>query len=79
MLEVGVAANKYGPGLTPTQERTHFVLWALMKAPLLIGADLRNISQHALDLLSNKDIIAVNQVGSQCGWQHPRQYPCQYP
>mmetsp|Transcript_11199 Transcript_11199/g.28718 ORF Transcript_11199/g.28718 Transcript_11199/m.28718 type:complete len:497 (-) Transcript_11199:255-1745(-) len=61
MLEVGVAANKYGPGLTPTQERTHFVLWALMKAPLLIGADLRNISQHALDLLSNKDIIAVNQ------------------
>uniref|UniRef100_A0A6U1HMQ3 Alpha-galactosidase n=1 Tax=Tetraselmis chuii TaxID=63592 RepID=A0A6U1HMQ3_9CHLO len=61
MLEVGVPANVYGPGLTAEEERTHFVLWALMKSPLLIGADLRSISQHSLDLLMNKHIIAVNQ------------------
>mmetsp|Transcript_22050 Transcript_22050/g.52724 ORF Transcript_22050/g.52724 Transcript_22050/m.52724 type:complete len:288 (+) Transcript_22050:709-1572(+) len=61
MLEVGVSANSFGPGLTEAEERSHFVLWSLMKAPLLIGADLRNISANSLELLKNPEVIAVNQ------------------
>lgn len=58
MLEVG------NGGLTETEEISHFSLWALMKAPLLIGCDLRNITTSnpkALAILTNKDVIAVNQ------------------
>lgn len=42
MLEVGVH-NQDGYGMTIDEEKTHFALWAIMKAPLIIGADLRNI------------------------------------
>lgn len=41
--------------------KAHFMLWSLMKAPLLIGCDVRNIEKPILDLLSNEEIIAVNQ------------------
>ena len=64
MLEVGVPANRYGHGLTAAEERSHFVLWALMKSPLLIGADLRNISDESLGLLKNREVIAVNQASA---------------
>lgn len=33
----------------------------MMQAPLLIGCDIRNISHETLGILSNKDVIAVNQ------------------
>jgi alpha-galactosidase len=55
MLEVG------NGGMTPTEYRTHMSLWAIAKAPLLIGCDVRNISQDTLDLLTNPEVIAVNQ------------------
>ena len=55
MLEVG------NGGMTPTEYRTHMSLWALTKAPLLIGCDVRNISKDTLDLLTNPEVIAVNQ------------------
>jgi Alpha galactosidase A len=41
----------------------HFGLWAIVKAPLLLGADLRNLQQVALDVLRNDEVIAVNQDG----------------
>lgn len=41
--------------------KTHFTAWAFMKSNLLIGTDLRNISQSSLDILLNKEIIAINQ------------------
>ena len=50
-------------GLTPAMERSHFALWALVKAPLLIGADLRNISATSLAVLKSPEVIAINQVG----------------
>jgi alpha-galactosidase len=55
MLEVG------NGGMTETEYRSHFSLWSVMAAPLLIGADLRKISQANLDILRNKEIIAIDQ------------------
>ena len=55
MLEVGNGS------LTATEQRSHFSLWAMMAAPLLIGTDLRRASQQTIDILTNRDIIAVDQ------------------
>jgi len=54
MLEVG-------NGLTEDEETAHFSLWALVKAPLILGNDLRNMAGHTLEVLTNKEVIAVNQ------------------
>jgi alpha-galactosidase len=56
MLEVG-----NGTTLTPTENRSHFSLWAMMDAPLIIGSNLNTISSDALSVLLNKDVIAVDQ------------------
>lgn len=55
MLEVG------NGGMTFKEYRSHFSIWALMKAPLLIGCDVRNMTAETLELVSNKEVIAVNQ------------------
>ncbi len=55
MLEVG------NGNLTNTEYRSHFALWSIMAAPLLIGSDLRKVSKADFDILLNKEIIAVNQ------------------
>jgi len=55
MLEVG------NGGMTNTEYRTHFALWAMMAAPLLIGTDLRRATPATLAILGNRDIIAVDQ------------------
>ncbi|XP_022146795.1 alpha-galactosidase 3-like isoform X2 [Momordica charantia] len=55
MLEVG------NGGMTYQEYRAHFSIWALMKAPLLIGCDVRNMTEETLEILSNEEVIAVNQ------------------
>ncbi|WOL06028.1 alpha-galactosidase-like [Canna indica] len=55
MLEVG------NGGMSTEEYRSHFSIWALAKAPLLIGCDVRSISRDALEILSNSEVIAVNQ------------------
>ena len=55
MLEVG------NGGMTDVEYRSHFSLWSIMAAPLLIGTDLRTIKPDALQILLNKDVIAVDQ------------------
>lgn len=55
MLEVG------NGGMTYQEYRSHFSIWALMKAPLLIGCDVRNMTKETLEILSNKEVIGVNQ------------------
>ncbi|QFU93794.1 NPCBM/NEW2 domain-containing protein [Amycolatopsis sp. YIM 10] len=55
MLEVG------NGGMTTTEYRSHFGLWAMMAAPLLIGSDLREISPEHLDILRNKEVIDLDQ------------------
>ncbi|HEU4653988.1 MAG TPA: NPCBM/NEW2 domain-containing protein, partial [Steroidobacteraceae bacterium] len=44
-----------------TEARSHFALWAMMNAPLLIGADLRNTPDALMDIFGNADIIALDQ------------------
>ena len=57
-----VFAFQVGNGkMSNTEYITHFSLWCLMKAPLLIGCDIREISADTLKILTNTDAIAVNQ------------------
>ncbi|KAJ4066608.1 hypothetical protein NW756_010117 [Fusarium oxysporum] len=55
MLEIGTWT------MTELEEQTHFSFWAALKSPLIIGADLKNISDTSLAIYKNKDIIALNQ------------------
>ncbi len=55
MLEVG------NGGMTDTEYRTHMSLWAMLAAPLIAGNDLRHMSRAALAILTNRDVIAVDQ------------------
>ncbi|XP_058007909.1 alpha-galactosidase 3 isoform X6 [Hevea brasiliensis] len=55
MLEVG------NGGMTYQEYRAHFSIWALMKAPLLIGCDVRNMTAETYEILTNEEVIAINQ------------------
>jgi len=55
MLEVG------NGGMTYDEYRTHFSLWALSKAPLLIGCDVTNKDPKTFEILLNKEVIAIDQ------------------
>lgn len=55
MLEVG------NGGMTDAEYRSHFALWAMMAAPLLIGTDLRTAAPETLTILRSRDLIAVDQ------------------
>jgi alpha-galactosidase len=63
MLEVG------NGGMTAAEYRTHFSLWAIMAAPLIAGNDIRTMSDTTRDILTNREVIAVDQdtLGVQ-GW-----------
>ena len=54
MLEVG-------NGLTRNESVSHFSLWCLVKAPLILGNDLRNMTADTLSILTNAELIALNQ------------------
>ena len=43
------------------EQRSHFALWALLKAPLMVGADLSKLSAEGFKILLAKEVIAVNQ------------------
>jgi alpha-galactosidase len=47
--------------MTTTEYRSHFSLWALLTAPLIAGNDLRNMTPEIHDILTNKEVIAVDQ------------------
>jgi alpha-galactosidase len=55
MLEVGNGK------LTLHENRTHFSMWAMLAAPLLAGNDLPNMKPEIKDILTNKDVIAIDQ------------------
>jgi len=55
MLEVG------NGGMTEDQYRTHMTLWVILAAPLLAGNDLSKMSPPTLAMLTNKEVIAVDQ------------------
>ena len=54
MLEVG-------NGMVVNEDRAHFSIWCMLAAPLIAGNDLRTMSQETKDILTNKEVIAVNQ------------------
>jgi len=55
MLEVGIGSLSY------EESRSHFVLWCMLSAPLILGLDARNISSEILRLITNPSLIAINQ------------------
>lgn len=50
-----------GNGMSVNQDRAHFSMWSMLAAPLIAGNDLRNMSKETLEILTNKEVIAVNQ------------------
>jgi alpha-galactosidase len=55
LLEVG------NGGMTTTEYQTHFSFWCLLAAPLMAGNDLRTMKSETRDILTNKEVIAVDQ------------------
>ena len=55
MLEVGNGK------LTLAENRTHFSMWAMLAAPLLAGNDLPNMKPEVKAILTNADVIAIDQ------------------
>jgi alpha-galactosidase len=55
MMEVGVGSLK------PDENRAHFSLWCILAAPLITGTDLRNVKPEIVEILTNKEAIAVDQ------------------
>jgi alpha-galactosidase len=55
MLEVG------NGGMSDTEYRTHMSLWSLLAAPLLAGNDLRSVPADIMAILTNKEVIAIDQ------------------
>ena len=54
MLEVG-------NGMTVPEDRTHFTLWCMMAAPLILGNDITNMTPETLAIITNREVIAIDQ------------------
>ena len=54
MLEVG-------NGMTENEDRAHFTMWCMMASPLILGNDLRNMSEATRRIILNRDMIAIDQ------------------
>ena len=54
MLEVGRS-------MSPDEDTAHFAMWCIMSSPLLIGCDMRDMKPETIRLLTNPDLIALNQ------------------
>lgn len=66
MLVVGMYNGGVNPetaigGCTDEEYQTHFALWAMMGSPLIIGCDVRTMSDKTREILTNQDVIALNQ------------------
>jgi alpha-galactosidase len=56
MLEVG-------NGMTYQEDKSHFALWCMLASPLIAGNDFRKMTPETLRILTNKELIAINQDG----------------
>jgi alpha-galactosidase len=52
-----------GNGMTVNQDRAHFTMWCMLAAPLILGNDIRNMTQDTKDIILNREVIAINQDG----------------
>ena len=55
MLEIG------NDKLTSAEAKTHFSMWSMLASPLIAGNDLRKMDPETIDILTNKEVIAINQ------------------
>ena len=58
---VGWGPNLHPTRLTPDEQYTHMSLWCLLSAPLLLGCDLTRLDSFTLNLLTNDEVLAINQ------------------
>jgi alpha-galactosidase len=58
---VGWSAHLHPTQLTPDEQYTHISLWCLLSAPLLLGCDLERLDPFTLNLLTNDEVLALDQ------------------
>jgi alpha-galactosidase len=60
-----------GNGMSVSEDRAHFTMWCMLAAPLIAGNDVRNMTKETIEILTNKEVIAVDQdkLGIQ-GFKH---------
>jgi alpha-galactosidase len=59
--QVGWSRNLRPTRLTPNEQYTHISLWCLLASPLLIGCDMTKLDEFTLGLLTNDEVLDVNQ------------------
>lgn len=59
--KVGWGENLHPTHLTPYEQYTHISLWCLLSAPLLIGCDISKMDRFTLNLLTNNEVLAIDQ------------------
>lgn len=65
MLPLGrLALGKRDSRFTPDEQRTLMTLWSIARSPLIMGGDLRYLDAPTLALLTNREVLAVNQTSS---------------
>jgi alpha-galactosidase len=61
MFEIGASGGGKPKRLTPDEQYTHVSLWCLLSAPLLLGCDLEHLDDFTIGLLSNDEVLEINQ------------------
>ena len=59
--KVGWGPNLHPTRLTPNEQYTHISLWSMLASPMLIGCDMTQLDDFTLGLLTNDEVIAINQ------------------
>jgi alpha-galactosidase len=60
-VDVGKGRNLHPTRLTSDEQYTHITLWSLLAAPMLIGCDMSRLDDFSLNLLSNDEVLAIDQ------------------
>ncbi|MBN2685312.1 MAG: putative Ig domain-containing protein, partial [Pontiellaceae bacterium] len=58
---VGWGPNLHPSNLTPDEQYTHISLWCMLSAPMLLGCDIAQMDDFTLSLLTNDEVLAINQ------------------
>lgn len=63
MLTIGMFGKGHvgTEGCTPADYKMQFGLWCILGSPLMLGCDIRSIDDESLELVKNKELIAINQ------------------
>ncbi|MGI6243769.1 MAG: glycoside hydrolase family 27 protein [Prevotella sp.] len=50
-----------GNGMSENEDRAHFTMWCMMASPLILGNDIRTMSETTKEIIANREVIALNQ------------------